>query len=157
MSFTALITHLNGVSSIHITRIPTIQINESIPLSIPSRYPEGSKPQITISPNGHFYLYAKSGTIIWEYDSRGKRSSEVNLQGDKVLDVLALGNQLIINIGNDLRTGVSTENGNGSESGAEGGSGKKVDTAKGIRVVEKIEGKWKEINRLQVSEWSDRQ
>lgn len=120
MSITALITHPQGLSLINMSKQPAPLVTDVSPLPLPSRFPKSSQCVTAVSPAGQIFLYAGDGSHIWEYDSRGRRASEMSFPGESVSHVLALGGEVIVAL--------------------EGG----------LKVMEKEGLKWKEINSLEV-------
>ncbi|KIR36578.1 hypothetical protein I352_01534 [Cryptococcus deuterogattii MMRL2647] len=51
----------------------------SVTLPLPSRFPKNSNPAVAISPSGHIFLYNSESSFILEYDSKGRRISEIAL------------------------------------------------------------------------------
>ncbi|WWC72190.1 uncharacterized protein I206_106150 [Kwoniella pini CBS 10737] len=124
---TLLLTHPHGISLSPFTKhLPSTITPTALPL--PSRFPSGTTPQVVTSSIGHIYLYMKSFHIIWEYDNKGRRISEISLPGEKVNQILPTstgGKQNVI---------VSLEDG------------------RKLKVMEKHESRWKCINTLQAPE-----
>ena len=121
----AVLVHDKGIT---LASIPQNDSSPSItPLSLPSRFPPTEEPKITVSPSGHFFLFSTHHHIVWEYDEKGRRVSEIST-GSKSLveDVCALGSA-----GGKDTVCVAVKEGS-------------------VRVMEKGEGKWKCINTLDV-------
>lgn len=48
-------------------------------LALPSRFPSGVQPEVTVSPtNNHAFVWAPGGSVVWEYDARGRRVGEMS-------------------------------------------------------------------------------
>ncbi|WWC91896.1 uncharacterized protein L201_006845 [Kwoniella dendrophila CBS 6074] len=122
---TLLLTHPQSISLITLPKPFPTSITPST-LSLPSRFPSSSSsstsPQVTTSSTGNIYLWSTCTGIVWEYDSKGRRISEISFPGEKVNKVLALNkNHVMVNL-----------------------KGKDV-----LQVMEKVESKWKCLNTLQ--------
>ncbi|WWD19811.1 hypothetical protein CI109_104275 [Kwoniella shandongensis] len=146
-----LLVHPHSLSQATIPRPPSSSSSSSssstlveprtTPISLPSRFPTSTTPpQIALSSEGHSFVYAKDGNVVWEYDNKQRRISEfvvTQREGgsakEKVGKVGCLIKDVVV---------VSTVS---STSSKDGGAG----TASGLRVMEKIEGKWKCINVLE--------
>nr|XP_019043952.1 hypothetical protein I302_07229 [Kwoniella bestiolae CBS 10118]OCF22882.1 hypothetical protein I302_07229 [Kwoniella bestiolae CBS 10118] len=92
---TFLLTHPHSISLTALSK-PLPSSITSTPLSLPSRFPSSSTPQVSISASGHIYLYCHSSHVIWEYDNKGKRISEISLPNEKISRVLALGDKSVM-------------------------------------------------------------
>lgn len=77
----ALVVHPSALALVPIK--PTTSTAASTPLALPSRFPSGGLPRAAAGPTGHTYLYAAntsgtaSGSVVWEYDSKGRRVGEM--------------------------------------------------------------------------------
>ncbi|WRT70045.1 uncharacterized protein IL334_007039 [Kwoniella shivajii] len=123
---TFLLTHSTSLSLTSISKPLPSQITlNSIPL--PSRFPasSNSKPETSISPSGYIYLYSHSSHVIWEYDSKGRRISELSFPNEKVNKSLAIGQ---VNGKENVLVYLGKEE---------------------LRLMEKEDGKWNCINTLQ--------
>ncbi|WVR09597.1 hypothetical protein IAU60_006669 [Kwoniella sp. DSM 27419] len=84
---TFLLTHPAGLSLCAINKPFTNSLDPTT-LNIPSRFPSesssGSIPHTAVSPAGHVYLYSNDTHLIWEYDPKGRRISELGFPGEKV-------------------------------------------------------------------------
>ena len=90
----ALITHERSLRLIGLAKQCSAN-TDVIMLPLPSRFP--ARPLLTtISPTGQIYLYASGGNVVWEYDSKGGRISEIALHGEEVERVLALGTGVVV-------------------------------------------------------------
>ncbi|WVQ66683.1 uncharacterized protein L199_004872 [Kwoniella botswanensis] len=108
---TLLLTHPNSISLTTFSRpLPTTTI--PTPLALPSRYPPKATPQVTTSPSGHIYLYSSSTHVVWEYDNKGKRISELSFPNEKIHKVLALNEKkLMVNLKDKDELRVMQKNG----------------------------------------------
>jgi hypothetical protein len=60
-------------------------------LSLPTRFPPASPVLTTVSKNGNVYLYSPAAIYVWEYDSKGRGTSEMSFVGlGNVWDVTVL-------------------------------------------------------------------
>ncbi|WWC64782.1 uncharacterized protein I303_107394 [Kwoniella dejecticola CBS 10117] len=90
---TLLLTHPTSISLLNLPKpFPSsIQPNS---LALPSRFPSSATPQVVASANGHIYLYSSSRSsashVIWEYDGKGRRISEISLPGETINKVLPI-------------------------------------------------------------------
>ena len=120
MTITALLSHFYGLSLISFVKSPVYRTTSGIPLDLPSRFPKSSPALFSVSPTAHLYLYARDASHVWEYDSRGRRLSEMSFPNEQVQVILALEHKVIVAV------------------------------ERGLRIMEKEGGKWREIDTLEV-------
>ncbi|WVF67281.1 hypothetical protein IAT40_002030 [Kwoniella sp. CBS 6097] len=92
MSSTVLLT-LTHESSFSLSQL-TKPLPSSLSISsiaLPSRFPSTSTPTLTLAPSGAIFVHSTSGHVVWEYDSKGRRISEMSFPGDRTSRVLSLG------------------------------------------------------------------
>ncbi|WVQ94880.1 hypothetical protein IAU59_001964 [Kwoniella sp. CBS 9459] len=106
------------------------------PIALPSRFPKTSTPAVIASPSGAIFVHAKTGHVVWEYDSKGRRISEISLPGDTVRHIVPLGKKW-------RGTGTGIGIGSGKETVMIGLKGQR-----NLKVMEKNEGKWSCISEL---------
>ncbi|KAK4689228.1 hypothetical protein P7C73_g889, partial [Tremellales sp. Uapishka_1] len=89
----SLLTHPTSLALLTTSKTSQIDASSRTPLVLPSRFPSGSKPLTSVSPStAHVYLYSPSASFVWEYDSKGRRTSEIPFPaGAGVVGVVALG------------------------------------------------------------------
>ncbi|KIR59559.1 hypothetical protein I314_04548 [Cryptococcus bacillisporus CA1873] len=79
-SITLLSTHASSLSLSTLSKpFASPLAPSSVTLPLPSRFPKNSNPAVAISPSGHIFLYNSESSFIWEYDSKGRRISEIAL------------------------------------------------------------------------------
>ncbi|WWC95179.1 hypothetical protein V866_002033 [Kwoniella sp. B9012] len=108
---TFLLTHPSSISLTTFSRPLPSTVSPNI-LALPSRYPPKAAPQVTTSPSGHIYLYSSSSHVVWEYDNKGKRISELSFLNEKIHKVLACnGKKLVVNLKDQDELRVMQKNG----------------------------------------------
>ncbi|OWZ63327.1 hypothetical protein AYX14_01721 [Cryptococcus neoformans] len=76
----------------------------SVTLPLPSRFPRNTNPAVAISPSGHIFLYNTESSFVWEYDSEGRRISEIAFgKGEKIRRVACWENRVVLSVGKQVR------------------------------------------------------
>ncbi|WWD03954.1 hypothetical protein V865_002012 [Kwoniella europaea PYCC6329] len=108
---TFLLTHPDSISLTTLSK-PLPSTITPTTLALPSRYPPKATPQVTTSPPGHIYLYSRSSHVVWEYDNKGKRISELSFPNARVHKALGLDEKkLMVNLKDKDELRVMRKNG----------------------------------------------
>lgn len=89
---TILVTQQHSASIATLLSDPVgSQLSGRTPLPLASRYPAQSTPRTAVAPSGHIFLWTDSTSVVWEYDSRGRRVGEISAKCKRIKRVLGLG------------------------------------------------------------------
>lgn len=104
-SITLLGTHASSLSLSTLSKPFSSHLAPtSVTLPLPSRFPKNSNPAVAVSPSGHIFLYNSESSFVWEYDSKGRRISEITLgKGEKVRRVACWEDRVVLSIGKKVR------------------------------------------------------
>ncbi|KIR81053.1 hypothetical protein I306_01882 [Cryptococcus gattii EJB2] len=105
MSSTLLSTHASSLSLSTLSKpFASPLAPSSVTLPLPSRVPKNSNPAVAISPSDHIFVYNSESSFIWEYNSKGRRISEIALgKGEKAGKVACWEDGIVLSVRKQVR------------------------------------------------------